>query len=202
VTAAHALLAEVHRRGAVAYRVGDRLRIRPAAAVPPELVERLRQHKAELMPLVPERDAAPAPAANYQRIYDTLTAMFGTTEDLAAFSALYDAGAHDLPERLAALEGDCEQLARDGAPEAEYRQAVEALVEFVHRIRAEYQRAQQAEPERDPAPPSTWRGVAIADPCLVCGGVEYRVPPVNGLVHCVHCSDPEPSAGPRRRGRR
>lgn len=52
---AHDLLAELHRRGAVAYRVGDRLRVRPADAVPPELLDRLRQYKAALLPLVPER---------------------------------------------------------------------------------------------------------------------------------------------------
>jgi hypothetical protein len=57
-----AVLAEIRRRGAVAYRVGDMIRLRPASVLPAELVDAVRQHKAALMPLVPgySRDCDPA----------------------------------------------------------------------------------------------------------------------------------------------
>lgn len=48
------LLLELHRRGAVAYRVGDKVRVRPATAVPPDLARRLREHKAELLLALPD----------------------------------------------------------------------------------------------------------------------------------------------------
>ncbi len=52
------LLVEVKRCGAVAYRVGDRIRVRPAAQIPPRLLEELRQHREALLSLVPEQREA------------------------------------------------------------------------------------------------------------------------------------------------
>ena len=57
---ATALLAELHRLGAVAYRAGDGIRVRPASAIPPELFERLRQHKSELLRVVPVQEGTEA----------------------------------------------------------------------------------------------------------------------------------------------
>src|SRR6185503_10643717 len=49
-------------RGVELVPVGDRLRFRPASAVPPELRERLRVHKAEVLALLAP-SALPGPAA-------------------------------------------------------------------------------------------------------------------------------------------
>jgi hypothetical protein len=53
-----AVLAELHRRGATAYRKGDTIRLRPAAVLSPALVEAVRQHKAELLLALPETPQA------------------------------------------------------------------------------------------------------------------------------------------------
>jgi len=53
-----AILDELRARGAVAYRRGGDVRMRPARAITPELLERVKRHKAELLPLLP--DAPPA----------------------------------------------------------------------------------------------------------------------------------------------
>jgi len=52
VTAALAILAELHHRGASVRVVGDRLRYRPVWAVAPELRERMNEHREELLALV------------------------------------------------------------------------------------------------------------------------------------------------------
>jgi hypothetical protein len=62
MTQAAALLAEVYRRGAIAYRIGDHIRLRPAAAIPCDLLARVRRHKTELLPLLPEGTPATASA--------------------------------------------------------------------------------------------------------------------------------------------
>jgi hypothetical protein len=46
------LLAEVRARGIVLRAEGDRLRFRPVNQVPPELKEKLRQHKARLLAIL------------------------------------------------------------------------------------------------------------------------------------------------------
>ena len=46
---AEALVAELHARGVELRAVGDRLRFRPKDAVPAELVENMRQRKAEII---------------------------------------------------------------------------------------------------------------------------------------------------------
>ncbi len=53
----YALLAELRRRGVELVAAGDRLRFRPATAMPLELIEVLRGHKAALLALVAYRDA-------------------------------------------------------------------------------------------------------------------------------------------------
>ena len=55
---AQALVAELRTRGVELIPAGDRIRFRPASAVPPELVERLRAHKAEVLAIL-----TPAPVA-------------------------------------------------------------------------------------------------------------------------------------------
>lgn len=56
---AAAILSELTRRGARVERHGDRLRIVPASAVTPELLAAVRDHKQELLPLVPEHEPSP-----------------------------------------------------------------------------------------------------------------------------------------------
>ena len=51
---APALLAEVRRCGGLVYRIGDRVRVRPVAALPAGLLERLRSHKRELLEALPD----------------------------------------------------------------------------------------------------------------------------------------------------
>ena len=201
------IIATIHSRGGrLRLLNGDRLAVIPRSTLDDQLREAIRREKPALVARLRQEseilaDSNSACTVQYQRIYDTLSATFGTTEDLRAFVAVYDAGARDLPDRLAALEGTCEQLAQDGAPEGEYREAVEALVNFARQVRQAHQAAQQAEPVPATAPNGPLV-VAIADPCLTCSGVEYHLPPVDNLVHCVHCSDPEPSPAPRRGARR
>lgn len=48
------ILAELKQRGARVERHGNRLRISPARVVTPELLNAVRRHKPELLPLVPE----------------------------------------------------------------------------------------------------------------------------------------------------
>lgn len=58
------VLEEIRRRGAIAYRAGDTIRLRPASVLPPELIDAVRQHKTELLPLVPTANAdAPSTGA-------------------------------------------------------------------------------------------------------------------------------------------
>ena len=57
--------------------------------------------------------------------------------------------------------------------------------------------ADSAEPAHPAAPPRRIRGtveiVGIADPCLLCGGTEYRLPAAaNGFAYCVRCTEPPP----------
>jgi hypothetical protein len=49
---AAALIAEFRALGVELIPAGDRIRFRPASAVPPDLVERLRHHKAEVLRLL------------------------------------------------------------------------------------------------------------------------------------------------------
>ena len=129
------VLREARRRGVELAVNGSRLHVdAPQGAMTPDLLDALRRHKADLLALVPERDPAPAPAADYQRIYEALTATFGDAEDLRAFAAVCNAGARDLPERLTNLEADCTRLVETGAPEADYRAAVERLVNLVRQV--------------------------------------------------------------------
>ena len=48
-----AVLDEVRMRGGAAYRLGDRVRIFPASAASPDLVERIREQKQQLLPMLP-----------------------------------------------------------------------------------------------------------------------------------------------------
>ena len=43
------IIQDLRRRGVELQAAGDRLRFRPAGAIPPDLLERLREHKAEII---------------------------------------------------------------------------------------------------------------------------------------------------------
>jgi hypothetical protein len=60
VTTAEAILHELRTRGATVYRRGDEVRMRPAHAITPELLERVKRHKAALLTILP--GAPPASA--------------------------------------------------------------------------------------------------------------------------------------------
>ena len=49
MTEAMVILKEMSDRGIEVQRDGDRLRFRPASAMPPDLADRLRTHKAEIL---------------------------------------------------------------------------------------------------------------------------------------------------------
>lgn len=56
------ILAELHARGAVAYRRGGNVHVRPPEAITPELLECVKAHKADLLPILPDAPPAIAPA--------------------------------------------------------------------------------------------------------------------------------------------
>jgi len=148
-----ALLAEIHRHGAIAYRAGDTIRLRPASALNPKLIEQVRQHKADLLPFLPTA----APAAPYTDLTNGLSAG----EDLAACTWAERNGHPDVIATLAACEQRCEALAGDGTDPATYRAAVARLVGFLETLRAAYRAAY--EPDAGPADSvpacGTWRVV-------------------------------------------
>ena len=55
-----ALLDELTRRGVTITPNGDKLRLRPAAALPPDLVEQVRAHKPEILTLLRQSRSSPA----------------------------------------------------------------------------------------------------------------------------------------------
>lgn len=57
---AAAILDELRARGAVAYRRGDQVRMRPGSVITPGLLDAVRRHKDELLPLLPS-DPPPKP---------------------------------------------------------------------------------------------------------------------------------------------
>ena len=59
---AAALVAELRALGVELAPAGDRLRFRPASRVPPDLLARLRERKAEVLALLAEDSLAPARA--------------------------------------------------------------------------------------------------------------------------------------------
>ena len=62
---ASAILAQLHELGVMVRPNGDVLRLRPAAAVPPDLLTGVKAHKAELLALVAANDTPPVlPAAS------------------------------------------------------------------------------------------------------------------------------------------
>jgi 3-polyprenyl-4-hydroxybenzoate decarboxylase len=126
-----AIIEAVRRRGAVVYRTGDSLRVRPASAVPPDLIEALRVHKAALLREIPD----------YDDIYRTLTNTFGTAEDLAALVWFTSRNGETVVAEIFAAERCCEKLVSAGAPESEFRRAVEAFVALFRGVREHYHAA-------------------------------------------------------------
>lgn len=59
MSAAHDLLAELARHHIRVERRGDKLKLRAPAPPPADLLERLRQHKAEVLSLVPDPNVRP-----------------------------------------------------------------------------------------------------------------------------------------------
>lgn len=138
-----AVLAEVHRRGAIAYRTGDTIRLRPASVLPAELIEAVRQHKAELLPLVadrpPERPPAPsvpplAPVAYYETINAALTAA-----GHAAIEAHVRRNGRWVANEIVWLDRRCEELARAEADETVFRAAVVLLIARVAELRRRHE---------------------------------------------------------------
>jgi hypothetical protein len=81
-----ALLNEARARGVAVYRVGDRLRWRSSAPIPPDLLTQLSEHKSELLQVAPDHDGT----------FGTLSTTFSTAED----AALRDRVRADNPEIL------------------------------------------------------------------------------------------------------
>jgi hypothetical protein len=61
---ATALLEELSARGVRVVPAGDKLRLRPAEAIPPDLLERVRAHKQELLAVLGQTARAPADPAS------------------------------------------------------------------------------------------------------------------------------------------
>ena len=70
MTTAAALLAEVHRRGATARRVGDRIDLQPATALPADLLVQLREHKIDLLGLLSD-DAGAEPVGPWRIVVES-----------------------------------------------------------------------------------------------------------------------------------
>lgn len=73
-----ALLDEVRRCGALIYRIGDVVRVRPISAIPPALAAELRTHKADILPLVPDYADGAAPLARVPQGSADSTPTFAT----------------------------------------------------------------------------------------------------------------------------
>ena len=74
------VLAEVERRGVTLAPAGDKLRFRPKDALPPELVEELRAHKASILRLLTDREIAardPRPVEGVGEVLEMARARFG-----------------------------------------------------------------------------------------------------------------------------
>ena len=128
-----AMLAEIRRRGAIAYRKGDTIRLRPASVLPPELIEAVRRHKAELLAVVPELH--PGPRVDYEAIYAELTAAARTADDLAAIDRHARLNGLWVADEISCLDRRCDALARARADEPSYRAAVLLLIARVDELR-------------------------------------------------------------------
>ena len=141
-----ALLEEARARGVAVYRVGDRLRWRSSAPIPSDLFTRLRDHKTELLEVVPD----------YNAIYEVVTRAFGTAEDAAAIGRYVSLNGDAVIDEITALERRCEQLVRVGNDETVYRAAVTVLVARMQQIRTWYRGANGNEGDSN-APSPRWR---------------------------------------------
>lgn len=94
-----AMLAEIRRRGAIAYRKGDTIRLRPASVLPPELnVRKTRPRRGDpIAPGASERDIAAAVGLSRRRIWEAKQAA-SIPED--EFEALIES---DDPPSITAL---------------------------------------------------------------------------------------------------
>jgi hypothetical protein len=158
---------------------------------PAALLDRVRAHKAELFPRVPDY---------YEAVYQAAIERLDIPTCAAAISWFAALNGDGIIDEIAVLEKRCADLASASAPAETYRSSVEALVRHLGEIEELYRDAQDAAAAVLSTRPL--RGVVeivgIADdPCLLCGGTEYRLPATaKGFVHCVRCTEPPP---PRRR---
>jgi hypothetical protein len=88
---------------------------------------------------------------DYDAVYAEITTDIGTPEDAAAIAWYAALNGNSIRDEITALECRAEQLARAGADEAVYRQAITALAVRVRQIR-QWHRDAQHEAEVDPPP--------------------------------------------------
>ena len=128
------ILADIRRRGVTIFRHGDRLHLRPASAVTPEIARQVTAMKARLLPLVTEqptgaqptelRDESAAEADPYCVLSDEIQ-----IDDLARAVRWHaDFNGHRIAREIDALDRDCAGL-RDthGTDALAYRIAVSLL---------------------------------------------------------------------------
>lgn len=121
MTAAAEILAEIRAVGAVAYRRGDEVRMRPARAITPALLDRVRRHKREPLAVLPSTPpevaalpVAPAPTEH-------ATWIVSNSSDGAVRLVVASDPGERTPAvyRAAALVETLDQLHRAGDPRAQ-----------------------------------------------------------------------------------
>ena len=167
-----ALLAALHDLGAEAYRVGDKIRLRPAAVLNPEILAQVKAAKAELLPLLPDKPAEPPVGASgfaNATIWTAPSTVIGTPTDAPAITWAETYLTPDVVATLGALGRRCESLAA-GTDEAAYHGAVEQLVGYLGTIREVYEATHRIEETAEHQAPGPWR--------LVVGRMDLRPSPV------------------------
>ena len=127
------LLDDLRQRGVVLkVEDEDRLRVEaPRGALTPALHATLKAHKREVIEEL----------RRYATMYEELTIDIGSLVDVEALRWMAHRHSEAILSELLALDRRCAELARCGGSEAEYREAVEALVSRVREVRRLYQEA-------------------------------------------------------------
>ncbi len=129
------LLHDLRRRGILLERRGDRIRYYPADALSEAELAVLRAQRAEVLRALQDER---------RRQYADLTEDIGGAEDREALRWLTDRDDGATLAALLALDRQCAELARQGADDDVFRQAVEAFVDRVRRMRDAYRRERTA----------------------------------------------------------